>query len=200
MSSAVQICNLALSHLDITKRIASFTEESEEARLLSVFYETTRDVVIKDRRWPFATKIATLGLVEEDPNDDWAYSYRYPSDCLAVRRILSGIRNDLNSTRTPYKIAYDGAGRIIFSDFELAQAEYTARITDPELFPPDFVMALSFRIAAYIAPALTSGDPFNLGDRAMNMYKIELGNAASNSFNEEQPDVIPESSLIAGRE
>ena len=90
----MDIWNTALSHLGISKEVASVDESSAEAKACRRFYDTTIKAVLKDYSWPFASKIATLNLITANPNDEWAYSYRYPSDCLFFRRILSGNRND----------------------------------------------------------------------------------------------------------
>jgi hypothetical protein len=200
MSTKTQICNLALSHLGQTKRIANVdTEQSQEASLFRVLYETARDVVLKEYEWPFATKLATLALIEEEPNSEWAFSYRYPSDCIKFMRILSGTRADTNSSRIPYKVSHDSIGKIIYCDYENAEGEYIEGITDTSLFSPDFVMALSFYLSSLAAPALTGGDPFKLGDRSISMYKAHLSKSISSSFNEEQPDII-QSELLTSRE
>jgi hypothetical protein len=200
MASAVEICNLALSHLGHTKRISSFTEQSEEARLCSIFYEIVRDIVLREYKWPFASVISALGLVEEDPNDEWSYSYRYPSDCLDVRRILGGLRNDTRESRVPYLISQDSSGRILYCDIEDAFIEYTKREDDTSFYPPDFVMALSYRIASYLAPALTGGDPYGLQQKTLQLYQIEISRASSSSFNEQQDEQLPQSEFINARE
>lgn len=87
MSSSTEISNMALSHLAISREIAALdTERSQEAQACRRFYETVRKTVLRDYPWPFATKFATLALVEDDPNSEWDFSYRYPSDCLNARR------------------------------------------------------------------------------------------------------------------
>lgn len=200
MASSTEICNLALSHLGIAKPIANLsTEQSQEASACRVFYEITRDTVLKDYPWPFCTKIAAIALVEEDPNVEWQYSYRYPSDCLAVRKILSGVRNETSSERIPYKISSDSQGLLIFSDLEEAEMEYTVKITDANLYSTDFILAFSFRLASYLAPRLTAGDPFKLADRMLQMYRLEMSKATANAFNEEQRDPTPDPELIQER-
>lgn len=199
MASPVQIYNMGLAHLGQTKRIASFDEQSEEARLGSLVYETCRDTVLEAFNWPFATKLAALALVAEDPNDEWAFSYRYPSDCLKFRKILSGVRNDSRDTRIPFRISKDNAGKLIFVDKEDAQGEWTVKVTDTQLFSPSYTLALSYYIAHIIAPAMTAGDPFKLGERARQLYEIEIQRAAAHAFNEEQPEQHPESEFIRAR-
>lgn len=200
MASETEICNLAISHLGSGKEIGDLsTDKSNEASACRRYYEVTRDTLQRDYDWPFATSIATLSLVEEDPNDEWSYSYRYPSDCFRFRRILSGIRNDTERTRVPFKIAYAADGQVVFTDQQDAQAEYSIKVTDPARFSPDFIMALSFRLAAYIAPRITAGDPFGMGKNAMQQYLFHLSTAEKTAGNEEQRDQPVESEFIRER-
>lgn len=197
--SSVEICNLAISHLGSSKEITSLTERSNEAAACSRFYETALKATLRDFPWPFATRFAALALVEEDPNDEWAYSYRYPSGCLKFRRILSGSRTDTNSTRVPYKIASDDSGKLVYCDTEDAECEYTVYIDDPTLYPDDFVIAFSLKLSTFIAPRITGADPFKMGERAMGRYFMEIGAARSTAINEQQDDVEPDSELISTR-
>lgn len=201
MASKTGICNMALSHLGVGKNIANLdTDKGEEASVCRVFFETARDATLRDFAWPFANKSAALGLVEANPNDEWQYSYRYPSDCLKFIRIPSGTRNDTRQSRVPYKVSKDDAGKLLFTDMVDADGEYTVRITDPVFFTEDFVLALSLRIAAYIAPRITGGDPFKMGARAMQMYLVELSVARASALNEEQSEEDPQSEFIRARE
>jgi hypothetical protein len=156
--------------------------------------------MLRDFAWPFCSAIADLGLVEEDPTDEWGYSYRYPADCLRIRRILSGERNDNRQERVSYKIGRDGTGLLVYSDEEDAQIEYTYRETDTGRFTPDFNLALSYRIAAYVAPRLSGGDPFKLGQVMERMYVLSITKAQANAANEEQPDEEPDSEFHRTRE
>lgn len=201
MSSKTEICNLALSHLGVGKEIAILeSERSQEASACRRFYDTALDATLRDYPWAFATKIVALGLIEEDPNDEWLYSYRYPTDCVFIKRILSGIKNDTRQTRINYRILSDSAGRIIYTDQENAEAEYSYRVTDTSLYPSDFIMALSYRLAHYIAPRVTAGDPYKLKREVMELYLLEIGRAKSNNNNEEQDAEDPESEFIRVRE
>lgn len=201
MSSKVQICNLALNHLGSGKSIANIdTEKSQEAYACRTFFDTARDAVLRDFTWPFASKIRSLGLVSESPSDEWDYSYEYPSDCLKARRILSGVRNDDRQSRVPFKIIYGDTQQLIYTDQEDAELEYTVRVTNTERYSPDFVMALSFRLAAYISPRITGGDRFKQGERAFQMYVNEIRQAQASGVNEEQQDELPDSEFIQVRE
>lgn len=63
----MDIWNTALSHLGISKEVASVDESSAEAKACRRFYDTTIKAVLKDYSWPFASKIATLNLITANP-------------------------------------------------------------------------------------------------------------------------------------
>lgn len=200
-TSKTVIANLALSHLGSGKEIGDLdTENSDEANTIRRFYDEALKKILEDFDWPFASKIADLTQVATNPNDEWNYSYRYPADCVRVRRILSGIRTDNRQSRIPYKISKDSGGRLIFTDLDSAKLEYTEKIETVELYPAAFVMAMSYLLAMYGAPRITGGDPFGLGPKAAENYVAELTNAKSNALNEEQPDQPTESEFVRARE
>lgn len=189
MSSKVEIVNLALSHIGIGKGIANLeTENSEEAQTARLFYDMSIDKVLEDFPWPFATRIATLALVETEPNCEWFYSYRYPVDCLAIRRVLSYQRTDDRDSASPYRIASDGAGRLIWTDAEAAEVEYTVKIDNALMFTASFVLAASYLLAALMAPRLTKGDQFGLRKNSLQMYEYAIGKAKANAMNEGRAD------------
>ena len=108
MASKTELCNLAISHLGQAKEIANIdTEQSQEASACRRFFDTAKRASLIDHDWAFASEQYTLELVETSPNDEWRYSYRYPSGYLKIRRILSGYRQDTEKTRIPFKIAKD---------------------------------------------------------------------------------------------
>jgi hypothetical protein len=201
MASKTSICNLAISHLGIDKEIGNVeTENSAEARACRRFYEDVLKMTLRDYEWPFASKIAELSLIEEEPNDEWDYSYQYPSDCLMARKILSGIRNDTEDTKVVYELAYGDSGQVIFTDQDEAELKYTVYVDEPNRYPPDFIMAFSLYLASAIAPRIVGADKGKIADRAMIKYLSLIANAQSNARNEARLDVRPESEFVRGRE
>ncbi len=156
---------------------------------------------MRDFNWPFAKKFADLALVEEEPNDgEWGYSYRYPSDCLMTRRILTGDRNPSRDTEAKFIEGADDAGSLIYTDIEDAGLEYTYLNEVVTRYPDDFVMALAMRLAAHIAPQVTGGDPFKLGLQCLQKYRLEIGMAVANSLNSQRPDEPPAAESIRARD
>lgn len=200
MSTKTQICNLAINHLGTSKSIANVdTERSLEANTCRIFFDVARQAVLRDYPFSFATKTVTLGLLETFTTGFWNYSYRYPSDCLQIIRIRNGIRNETHQTRVAYEIEKDDSGKIILTDERNAEAEYTQDLENTSFFTVDFNLALSYRLAFYIAPALTKGDPFKIKGEMLDLYRLELSNAIANDMNERQDDVHPESEFVRSR-
>ena len=214
-TSKTGICNLALFHIGSSKSIANLeTEESAEARACRLFYDDVLEEVLKARHWPFAKKFTALALVETDPTEEWKYSYRYPSDCLEVRRIIDDLTNQddldylggsrakvlLEGSRIPFVMGQDDQGFLIFTDKQTALIEYLARVDEVVRWPADFKMAVSFLLGSYIAPRLTSGDPFRMADRCFELYMKKLDTSAANVGNEEQQKPNPDSEFIRTRQ
>lgn len=201
MATKLGIVNMAISHLGIGKEVADFdSEKSEEAACARRFYDIALDTILSDADWSFATKIEALALIEAEPNTEWGYSYRYPSECVHFRRVLSGIRNDTQDSVARYKLAQDSAGRIIFTDEEDAQGEYGIRADNPVFYSADFALAFSYLMAGLMAPRLTAGDPYKLGQKAWQMYGALVDVAKARAYNEQRPDEIPDAEFIRARE
>jgi hypothetical protein len=201
MASKTTIANMALSHLGVGHEIADLdTEKSEEANAIRTFYSTARDFVQSDFPWPFLTRSALLALVEEDPTDEWAYAYRYPSDALKIRRIFSPLRNDNRQSRIPYLIYNDASGKLIYTDEEDARIEYSIKLAQEDKWPSDFILAFSYLLASFVGPRLTKGDPFKMRGEAKELYDKYIQLAEQRSINEEQHEEVPPSEFVRSRD
>jgi len=201
MPTPTEIANLALSHIGVGKEIANLeTEDSQEARACRRYFDIALEATLRDFNYPFANTFAVAQLVEENPTPEWGYSYRYPTGCVKLIRILSGTRNDTRQSRVPYKIGRDPQGRLVYTDMQEAVFEYTFLITDTSEFTSDAAIALSFRLASYIAPRVTSGDVHKLGDRAIRYYIGEVSLAKTNAVNEQQDEEQPNAEWIRDRD
>jgi len=196
MSSEVEICNMALGGVGVAHEISSLTEASTEAEQCNRFYAATRNELLRDLSPQFARRYVALALLEEDPNDDWAYSYRYPSDCLRALRLVDGHR--IQTTRIPWELASDTTGRLIYTDQDDAVLRYIARIEDPEQFDPSFVEALAWKLAFKLSIPLSRSKAER--DYAFDMYKVSRSIANANDANEGERDNDPEAESIRARE
>lgn len=200
MAYSTEIGNFALGHIGVNYEISDLeTEQSREAKAIRRFWDVCLEQVLRDHPWGFATKVLTLNLVEEDPNTDWLFSYRYPSDCLFVRKILSGVNITTPFDAIDYKLSVDVSGRLIMTNQEDAVLEYTKTVSDFNTVPSDFKMAFSYRLGMYICAGLTSGDPFKIKESCEKSYLFEISKAEANSINEESNDPDVDSEFVRAR-
>lgn len=198
-----QICNMALFHLGMSKEIAnvdSTSETSEEARTMRVFWDVAKEEALSQYAWPFARKVAALGLVEEDPTDEWAYSYTYPSDCAVITKIQSGLRLDTRQSIIPFEVASDEDTKLIYTDLEDAVCEYTRNLSSTALFIPEFSIALSYLLASYAVPKLSKGDPMKAKAGLEQLFRMKISKAIAKCANEEVQDIPNDAEMIRGRE
>ncbi len=199
-----EICNMAISHLGSAKEIEDLeTEKSQEASVCRRFYDTALAKVLRDYPWNFSTKFANLALettFENYQEFEYHYAYRYPTDCVMIRRILSGARVDTDQSAVPFRLGSDNAGQLIYSDMPLAKVEYTFFNDEADSYPPDFVMAFSYLLASMIAPRLTNGDPFKLGATVLQKYFLALSEAQKGNEMERRPDEMYDSEFIRVRD
>lgn len=183
MASQTEICNMALSHIRDKSRIQSIDENSPQAQQCKLVYDTLRDAVLMAHDWRFASKVVTLALHSEDPPADWVYRYGYPSDCVGVRELLVS-----GASRTdkplPFEIGLlaDGSEKTILADDDGACARYTMRVTDEGLFDAQFVVALTWRLAAEIAAPLSGNLQYQ--ERAFATFRSAILDARATDASE----------------
>lgn len=226
MATQIDVCNMALAHLGVTEGIQNVsTDRTPQGIYARLFLDTVRRQILGDFSWPFATQIASLGLIgtsgsngfysnvayfnsppptaaiptgnNSDPLE-YGMTYAYPADCIRVRRILSGIRNDSRRTRIAYRIMTVNGAKTINCDLPNAFLEYTADIQNYQLFSDAFVLAFSYMLASVIAPGLTKGDT-SKANLCLQKYQMMIQMAQAQANNEEQPDIVPDADAIAGR-
>lgn len=218
------VCNQALSRAGSTQSITSLnpSDTSVEADQCRIWYPATRDSMLADYPYPWAEAYLNLAQVagpEIDGNvadAQWARSYRYPPDCLKIRRLVAtqtsvtaavpqttGLSSAYTLANEPWKrpegqpypisygIGHDVTGRLILTDFwgngYGLTAVYTAKVEDPTQFSPDFADALAWRLAADLAMSLGYSD--SRRQYAERMYRDVVYRQRATQFNEMQGDI-----------
>ena len=154
--TTTSICNMALAHIQ-TNRINDIDEDSVEAIACRLFYDNIRSLMLESFDWNFARISKNLPLHVEDPPDtNWQYQYIYPSQALAIRKLTF---KDEPDHQIDYKtgLIEDSNGaelRVIWTNYPDPLCVYTKNITSDALLSPMFVLALSYRLAIELAPAL----------------------------------------------
>lgn len=199
MYSKVEIINFAIGHLGVGKYIATAEERSSEALAAARWWNMARRKTLRAWRWPFAKTFADLGLVQNNPTLEWAFSYRYPADAVDLHRILSGLARDNSSSAVPYIISSDTQGKLILTNKPCAQIQYTRDVELINIWDDDFAMAMSAFLAWCMCPQLVSNDEGVL-QKMIALATQYINDAKANASDEEMSMPPPEAESIRARE
>jgi hypothetical protein len=201
--------------LAVGQAISGLSEQSNPGRLCNRFYAQCRREVLQAFPWSHASYTVALAAEADQDYPGWTYVYGYPQNVLRVRAVsdASGIRSIMTYVRAgawsqyeqlrryqmPYEIALkaDGEARVILSDMPTAYAYGTYDVTNTNVYPPDFVSVLAWRLAMEIGGPLKARA--DLIANARNEYFLWLSRASARDMNEGRDDVVPDSESIAVR-
>lgn len=92
-TSAISICNQALSEIGTRSNISAMDDGSEEGTQCAIWYNTLRRRLLRTAPWGFARgQLALTQLGDLIPDQTapypWLWKYAYPSDCIKMRYVL----------------------------------------------------------------------------------------------------------------
>jgi hypothetical protein len=178
-----QLCNLALGEIGDSYSITDINETSNQAAVCRLFFEPTRDAMLRSHQWNFARQLADLSALSTDPVFGWDYQYALPSDFI---RLVEFNGLDAWQTEDDFQIANGpSGGLVLLTDEDEASIVYIQRVTDANLFDPLFVEAFTLRLAARICTKLTKDDAIR--DRLHRDAKEAMGRARQTDANESRP-------------
>lgn len=162
MATAVDVCNLGLSHIGARAQISSISppDGTVEAGLCARFYPLVRREMLEASNWSFATKRTLLAEVVND-STQWLYAYTLPSDFIKAQRILK--QEDLTASAGPHAYMerqgafYVVEGNVIRTNEPEAVLLYTKETVDTNVFSPSFVAAAGMLMAAYLSGPIIKG-------------------------------------------
>lgn len=146
-ATETEICNLALGHLGEAP-IASLAEDTAAGRACALYYEQTRDAVLRSHRWNFAAARVAIDAEDEAPAFGWAKAYALPEDCLRVLEVNGSEAGDWISDEFAVE------GRMILTDATTLNLVYVAKVEDVTLFDPLFVEALAIKLAIALSETI----------------------------------------------
>lgn len=190
MSSEVDICNLALSHLGDEAGVVAIKppDGTIQAAHCGRFYPIARDLLLEMHPWPFAVKRKEVAEVENPSPDDWAYAYALPAQCLRPLTCLvpgqtAALDNEGGGHAYLVEAAEDGSS-VIYTNVPAATIRYIARVTDTTRYSPAFVVALARLLAAHLAgPIVKAGPGVEVAAAQMKLFGVEYAQAAALSAN-----------------
>lgn len=178
------ICTTA-SYLNGGEDIASFDDDTREARLCSRLYDTTKRNLLQSHPWVFAKKQQALAkTTEENIFTDYEYIFALPSDCLRVLKV------ETSPTR------YNIIGNRIHSNVDPLNVLYIYEPEEADL-PEYFVRCLEFAIAELLAASMAQDESLT---SLMNSLKKEaIANAKLIDSQTKPPGTIDDSAFTLTR-
>jgi len=141
--SKIDICNSALALIG-AELIRDFDKQSKSARVCEALYKMVRDRLLMSYDWSCARVVATLTSASDIDSNSYGSPYEIPVDCMMPRDILpSGTKQ-----------AWHKQGKYIFTSVAGPQLQYTKKLTSEGDFDQPFVTALTYELAASIAPSV----------------------------------------------
>lgn len=178
MASAVDVCNVALSHIGARAQISAISppDGSVEAGYCARFYPLARREALESSNFSFGKTRAVLAEVTND-SDIYDYAYALPSDCIRPLRVLQLQYVDESTWLWPsgaYVSDYDwrrfedafterGSADFEVEDGVLRTNEpeavllYKRDVTDTTKFSPLFTRGLGMLLAGYLAGPIIKG-------------------------------------------
>jgi hypothetical protein len=184
-SSAVEVCNLALVSLG-ANTINDLTEDSTEAKVCNVFWDTTRRKTLRSHPWNFAIRRVELARELATPTYGYQYQYVLPADCLKV--------HDVNENRD-FRIE----NRRIVTNESTCFIRYVADVEDVSVWDDAFVDVVAAHLRYDLAYTITTSN--TSVNAAWEYYQEKLRIAKAIDAAEDYQDDLArgDSALIAVR-
>lgn len=179
MASKLDIFNMALPIIGITTEVASLTESSVPREILSRYYDTARQAVLRaECDWSFARRYATLvAETTDDPPGQWAYIYDLPSGYLQARWIVPSESGGYLTRVIPFEIVPTASATHLCTNEPDAVFRHTIDVTDEAEFDATFVLCFAARLAHMVAAPLSRDR--GVAERAFGEYQLQLALAQS---------------------
>lgn len=161
MSSALNVWNLALSHLGDKAGLSSVVAPyaSREAQLCAQFWDIARTTALQKSKPSFARKriaLAPLDLGAAQPAQ-WAFAYAIPSDSIQFLGVYSPDRFYDESDEGSAKETDSTGNAIVFTNVEEAIGKYIYDVENAGHFSPMFTLGVSYMLASLVAGPLIKG-------------------------------------------
>lgn len=200
MSSAVDISNLALSHIGSAAEVIDINppDDSAEAKQCARFYPMARDELLDKHPWSLATRRVSLAAVAGD-RPAWRYAYAVPAGCIRPLSVL-GHEAPEDADSDEYLLETNATGgKVIYTHCESATLRYIALVEDTTKFTPGFVSALSRLLASKLAgPMIKGREGMGVAQAQLKIFLIEMADAKTadsnsghrNDYRDRVPDAI----------
>lgn len=162
MASDVEIVNNALSLIGHDP-ITALADDTVHARLANRILPQTRDAVLRAHPWNCAMVRQSLAQISPVPDFGWEYHYTLPTDPFCLRALAI---NDDEEDGIPGDV-FKVEGRTLLTNVAEVNLRYIKRITDPNEYDSLLYEAISAKLAAKMAYAITGS-----ASKAAEMFEL----------------------------
>ena len=178
-----QVCNMALARIGAGTVSDIDSPTSTAEKQCNLFYTQTRDELLREFPWPFATTRAQLNQATGDNYSGYDYKHQLPNNCLYVQGLVD--TDTYEDSSEDYLIE----DNVLYADITPVIIKYTKEVTEPAFFDALFIEAFVLKLAAKLAVAL-SGDQQKEA-MMIQQYMLVMQQANKASGKERQPKKQP---------
>lgn len=174
----VTVCNMALLSFG-QERIESIEEDdldSVEAELCSTYYLPAVRAVLEERAWLFATDYITLANKQPTPFTAAGGCHSFVAKFLMPNTVIRPLAFDDGSGTFTIRAERNGK-YIVSEDTDSLIVKCIQMIPDPNDWTPNFVFAVSYKLASVIAGPITHSAA--KVKEALELYAVALKDASS---------------------
>lgn len=193
MTADTDIINLSLRALGAA-RITSRTDGSENANAANDVYDAIRDQALRSANWSFATTRVQLAEVSTAPAFGFDHQFAIPADWL--RTVSVQDNNDGIGAAIVQEETFNGQ-RVLLTDSSALYLRYVYRLTDPNLYPADFIIAFAVELAKRLSVAIPASNTIK-ADLTEEVRGLWLGSKSSDSQGQ-TPQRRPRGSWVGAR-
>lgn len=192
MSTKAQIYNLALSALLLGKEVTEIeTDKSNEVRVLNLHWDLAFNSTLQDLDLDSVVTPITLELIETlNDGGPWTYVYKYPANCIFLRRLVSGFETDNKNTHLSKKVGIYLGQKAIFTNESQAIGECVPKNLPLAALNPMATLAVAYSLAIMSAPLIVGKGAKTLKDSIKQDYVIAKAEAqemdAAENYNYEE--------------
>lgn len=184
MATELGIVNSALIKLGV-EIISALPGTTRQGAIANEQYAKIRDELLYEHPWNFSMKRAALTSTGVTPTFDFGYEYNLPADCLRV-------------WATQYEEDfYQVEGNKLYSNYSALKIRYISKVTNPDLFSPQFCELLSLKLAADLAFVLVQSN--TLKATLLQEYTVKLRDARSHDGQENPSYPLTDDLFIESR-
>jgi hypothetical protein len=196
-----QVANLALLRVGQRETIDSLTEPTAQAQAVNPVYAATRDSLLEQYPWRFATRrqvLSTTSLTRLG----WTYVYALPTDCLTPLYLNQGTHPTLPGGRIPFEVELDdkATSQVLVTDWGgtgvTVELVYVAQLPVPALWPATFAQAVAWQLAVELCLSLPVKPQLAANAQQMAIQSLHQAMAHDARFGQEDNESDGESVRI----